>query len=166
MLMPSKDSPSGCSLSLIFLSTGIWPFPRIWSTLIHTRTHTYISCFFQKLIRCDIHTQSSFGFIQSQATDLQEQEDNSLIKHSTFKTCSVASELSIFLDTELKVWENVSELYKNKHHMSKVMRNWNKTTWHLKNTFLIQTYKCRVKLFEIKTWILTLSLHLNYALYF
>lgn len=38
MLMPSRESPSGCSLSLIFLSTGIWPFPRIWSTLINTHT--------------------------------------------------------------------------------------------------------------------------------
>lgn len=29
----SRDSPSGRILSLIFLSMGICPFPKIWSTL-------------------------------------------------------------------------------------------------------------------------------------
>lgn len=40
MLMSSKMSPSDSSFSRIFLSRGIWPFPRIWSTLGHTYTNT------------------------------------------------------------------------------------------------------------------------------
>lgn len=40
ILMSSKMSPSDSSFSRIFLSSGIWPFPRIWSTLGHTYTNT------------------------------------------------------------------------------------------------------------------------------
>lgn len=41
ILMSSKMSPSDSSFSRIFLSRGIWPFPRIWSTLEHTQTHNH-----------------------------------------------------------------------------------------------------------------------------
>lgn len=40
MLISSSISPSDSSFSRIFLSRGIWPFPRIWSTLEHTYTST------------------------------------------------------------------------------------------------------------------------------
>lgn len=81
MLMPSRESPSGCSLSLGFLSTGICPFPRIWSTLTRTHPHKHTNTPTQtSVITIENNhrisgTQALFQVIPSWARNLEQQQD-------------------------------------------------------------------------------------------